>query len=80
MKHLLAVVLCVLLPVSALAESAGYKVAFDGGSIPQKAGTSMFLYIEANQIRLAQKSEVVATMALPRLATDKMSTGESGLL
>jgi hypothetical protein len=74
MKHLLAAVLCVLLPVSALAESAGYKVAFDGGSIPQKAGTSMFLYIEANQIRLAQKSEVVAT--IPASAVTEISYGQ----
>jgi hypothetical protein len=43
MKHLLAAVLCVVMPVSALVESAGHKVAFDGGSIPQKAGASMFL-------------------------------------
>jgi len=38
MKHLIAAVLCVLLPVSTLAESAGYKVIYDGGSPPVKAG------------------------------------------
>jgi hypothetical protein len=63
-KSLLAVVLCLILPVAALAESAGYKVAYDGGSVPQKAGTTMFLYIEANQIRLAQKSEVGTAIGL----------------
>jgi hypothetical protein len=56
MKSLIAGLLCLLLPISVLAESAGYKVAYDGGSVPQKAGTSMFLYIEANQIRLVEKS------------------------
>jgi hypothetical protein len=54
MKSLIAALLCLLLPISVLAESAGYKVAYDGGSVPQKAGTSMFLYIEANQIRLVE--------------------------
>jgi hypothetical protein len=62
------------LPVYALAQAAGYKVAYDGGSVPQKAGTSMFLYIEANQIRLAQKSEVLAT--IPASAVTEISYGQ----
>jgi hypothetical protein len=33
MKSLIAAILCLLLPVSALAESAGYKVIYDGGSM-----------------------------------------------
>ena len=74
MKSLIAAVLCVFLPVSALAEAAGYKVAYDGGSIPQKAGTSMYLYIETNQIRLAQKSEVLAT--IPSSAVTEISYGQ----
>jgi hypothetical protein len=73
-KFSIAVVLCLLLPVSALAEGAGYKVAYDGGSVPQKAGTSMFLYIESNQIRLAQKSEVLAT--IPAAAVTEISYGQ----
>jgi hypothetical protein len=74
MKSLIASALCLLLPVSALAEAAGYKVAYDGGSIPQKAGTSVYLYIEANQIRLAQKSEVLAT--IPASAVTEISYGQ----
>jgi hypothetical protein len=62
MKSLIAAILCLLLPVSALAESAGYKVIYDGGSIPEKAGTPVYLYIEANQVRLTQKSVVLATI------------------
>jgi hypothetical protein len=74
MKHFFAMVLCVLLPVSVFAESAGFKVAYDGGSIPQKAGTSMYLYIEANQVRLVQKSEVLAT--IPASAVTEISYGQ----
>jgi hypothetical protein len=71
---MLAMVLCLSLPVSAFAESSGYKVAYDGGSVPQKAGTSMFLYIETNQIRLVEKSEVLAT--IPAASVTEISYGQ----
>src|SRR5260370_36654528 len=74
MKFLMAVVLRLFLPASALAESAGYKVAYDGGSVPQKAGTSMYLYIDAKEIRLAQKSEVLAT--IPASSVTEISYGQ----
>ena len=74
MKLLVAAVLCALLPVSSFAESAGYKVAYDGGSIPQKPGASVYLYIEANQVRLTQKSVVLAT--IPAAAVTEISYGQ----
>jgi hypothetical protein len=74
MMRFTALALCLLMPVSVLADAAGYKVAYDGGSIPQKAGTSMFLYIETDQIRLAQKSEVLAT--IPAAAVTEISYGQ----
>src|SRR5260370_8127541 len=74
MKFLMAVVLRLFLPASALAESAGYKVAYDGGSVPQKAGTSMYLYIDAKEIRLAQKSEGLAT--IPASSVTEISYGQ----
>jgi CxxC motif-containing protein (DUF1111 family) len=75
LKHLIATVLCVLLPVSALAESAGYKVSYDGGSIPgEKAGTNVYLYIEANQIRMVQKETVLAT--IPAASVTEISYGQ----
>ena len=40
MNKLLAVVLCIVLPVTVLAGDNGYKVTYDGGSITDaKAGT-----------------------------------------
>jgi hypothetical protein len=62
MKLFLAAILCLVLPSSTIAAEAGYKVAYDGGSIPIKAGGPAFLYIGTNQIRLAQKDEVLATI------------------
>ena len=38
MKNLVVAVLCVLIPVSAFADSASYKVSYDGGSITEKTG------------------------------------------
>jgi len=61
MKPSIAAILSLLPGVPALAESAGYKVDYDGGSIPAKTGTPVYLYIEASQVRLTQKSIVLAT-------------------
>lgn len=74
MKHFLALVLCVLLPLTALGSEAGYKVAYDGGSMPVKAGTSAYLYIGTNQIRLVQKNEVLA--AIPASSVTEVSYGQ----
>lgn len=74
MKSLLALVLCILLPVSVLADSAGYKVSYDGGSINEKVGTQTYLYIESNQIRLTQKSVVLAT--IPAASVTEISYGQ----
>jgi hypothetical protein len=74
LKHFICMTLCVLLPISAFAGTAGYKVAYDGGSLPEKVGTSMSLYIEANQIRVAQKTEVLAT--IPASAVTEISYGQ----
>jgi hypothetical protein len=62
------------MPLSALAESAGYKVSYDGGSINEKVGTGVYLYIETNQIRLTQKSEVLAT--IPAGSVTEISYGQ----
>jgi hypothetical protein len=56
-------VLCVILPFTALADSAGYKVTYDGGSPTAKVGASLYLYIDSGLIRFAeQKGGVVATI------------------
>src|SRR3984957_18215542 len=75
MKKLLAVVLCLAMPLTLLAADNGYKVNYDGGSIADtKAGTSMRLIIESNQIRLVKdKTEVVT---IPASAITEISYGQ----
>jgi hypothetical protein len=65
MKCLLAVVLCIAMPVTVFASDGGYKINYDGGSVPgAKAGSDMKLYIEGNQIRLMKdKTEVAVILA-----------------
>ena len=61
MNKLLVVVLCLAIPLSVFAGDNGYKIAYDGGSIPDtKAGASMKLIIDSNQIRLIKdKAEAI---------------------
>jgi len=53
MRSLVAVLLCIAIPMMAFAGDNSYKVTYDGGSLPDaKAGTGMKLYIDAGQVRL----------------------------
>jgi CxxC motif-containing protein (DUF1111 family) len=75
MNKFVVIVLCVAIPLAALAGDNGYKVAYDGGSIPDaKAGTGMKLYIDSNQVRLVRdKGEVVT---IPASAVTEISYGQ----
>jgi hypothetical protein len=75
MKCLLAVVLCVAIPATVFAGDSGYKVAYDGGSIPDaKAGSNMKLYIEGNQVRIVKDKTDVAV--IPASAITEISYGQ----
>lgn len=74
MKAVLTAALCIFLPLTSLATEAGYKVSYDGGSVPIKAGTAAYLYIGANQIRLVQKDEALAT--IPASSITEISYGQ----
>lgn len=76
MNKMLAVLLCVLMPVTAFsATDNSYKVAYDGGSLTDiKAGNDAKLYIEAAQIRLVRdKKDVVV---IPASAVTEISYGQ----
>jgi hypothetical protein len=46
-----------------LAADSGYKVGYDGGSVPNiKSGTDLKLYIEAKQLRFVKGKEDVITI------------------
>jgi hypothetical protein len=75
MKRFLRVLLCLALPIALLAADNGYKVAYDGGSVPDiKAGTDAKLYFDSNQIRLVKdKKDVVV---IPVSAVTEISYGQ----
>lgn len=57
----LATLLAVIIPIAALGAD-GYKVTYDGGSIPEiKTGTELRLFIDSNHIRFVRKkAEIIA--------------------
>jgi CxxC motif-containing protein (DUF1111 family) len=63
------------MPLMAFASENGYKVSYDGGSIPDaKAGTGMRLVIDSNQVRLmGDKGEVIT---IPASAITEISYGQ----
>ncbi|MGA7906812.1 MAG: hypothetical protein WCA16_05330, partial [Candidatus Sulfotelmatobacter sp.] len=75
MNKLLALALCFVIPLTLFASDNGYKITYDGGSIPDtKPGTGMKLFIDANQVRLVRdKTEVVT---IPAAAVTEISYGQ----
>jgi len=75
MKKILAMFLCIIFPVSAFAGDNSYKIAYDGGSIPNiKAGTDLKLFIDGNNIRIV-KDKVEITV-IPASAVTEISYGQ----
>ena len=77
MRKLLATALCFTMPIvmSAASADSGYKVAYDGGSIPDiKAGTDLKLHIDSNQIRLTRDKTDVIT--IPAATVTEISYGQ----
>ena len=75
MKKLLTVVLCLVIPLTVFAGDNGYKVTYDGGSIPDtKAGTGMKLFIDSGQVRLVRDKADVIT--IPASAVTEISYGQ----
>lgn len=75
MKCFFALVLCIAIPATLFAGDGGYKVVYDGGSVPgTKAGSDMKVYIEQNQIRIVKdKSDVIV---IPASAITEISYGQ----
>jgi hypothetical protein len=75
MKRLLVLILCFFVSVSAFASDGGYKVMYDGGSVPGlKAGANAEVYIESNQIRLVYKG--AAPLIIPAASVTEVSYGQ----
>jgi CxxC motif-containing protein (DUF1111 family) len=75
MNKLLVIVLCIAVPLTVFAGDNGYKVTYDGGSIPDaKAGNGMKLFIESNEVRLVGDKGGVLT--IPASAITETSYGQ----
>jgi len=75
MRNLLAVLLCVTIPIMVFAGDNSYKVTYDGGSLPDiKSGTGVKLYIEANQVRLVKDKADI--MTIPAASITEISYGQ----
>ena len=75
MKQLIAILLCIIFPISAFAGDNSYRIAYDGGSVPGvKAGTDMKLFIEGSKVRITQGKTDVAL--IPAAAITEISYGQ----
>jgi CxxC motif-containing protein (DUF1111 family) len=73
MRHALAITLCVA--VASWAADNGYKVKYDGGSIPGvKAGNDLKLFIDQNQVRFVKDKQNLVT--IPASAVTEISYGQ----
>lgn len=74
-RLLLVVMLCFAVPASMWAKDAGYKVTYDGGSLPdQKPGTGMRLEMNGDHIVLFKDKTEVAN--IPASAITEISYGQ----
>ena len=75
MKTTIVLLLCALIPITAIAADTGYSVKYDGGSVSNvKAGNGVRLFIEGNQIRIAKDKADVAT--IPVSSVTEISYGQ----
>ena len=78
MRHIVLVVLCIALPLAAVAaekQQPSYKVTYDGGSLPDvKAGSPLKLYIDSTGIRLVRDKAEVAN--IPASTITEISYGQ----
>ena len=76
MRRVLVLLFCLLLPITAIAGDTGYKVIYDGGSLPEmKTGANVKLYIEGDHIRFTRDGKDLAVV--PVTAVTEISYGQN---
>ena len=74
MRVVLATVLCIAIPVATSAADSGYKIAYDGGSVPDvTVGTRLKLYMDSNKIQLVSDKTVIS---IPPSTVTEISYGQ----
>jgi hypothetical protein len=77
MKRIFALLLCIAIPSVVFAADAdsGYKVAYDGGSLPNvKVGSGLKLIVNSSTITLVKDKAEIAT--IPSSAVTEISYGQ----
>lgn len=74
MKRLIAVILSIVFPVTLIARDNAYHVTYDGGSLSEKSGAGLKMYIEANEVRLVRDKQDV--VVIPASAITEISYGQ----
>jgi hypothetical protein len=77
MRRIFALLLCIAIPVAVFAADAqnGYKVAYDGGSLPEvKAGAGLKITISSTTISFVKDKTEVAS--IPASAITEISYGQ----
>lgn len=74
-KQVLAILLSLSIPFSLLASESGYKVTYDGGSLPDlKTGTGIHLAIQPDKILFTKDGKELAS--IPASAVSEISYGQ----
>lgn len=75
MKRILAMLLCFAIPLAMVAAENGFKVSYDGGSLPNvKTGTHLRLSVDGKTVKfLNDKSEIIS---VPASAITEVSYGQ----
>lgn len=75
MKSLLAIVLCLVVPLAVFGADGSYKISYDGGSVEGlKPGNDMKLFIDGKQIRLIRDKK--EALIIPAAAVTEISYGQ----
>ena len=77
MRRVLALLLCIVIPATVFAADAetGYKVAYDGGTLPDiKTGAGLRIVINSTTISFVKDKTEVAT--IPAVAITEISYGQ----
>jgi CxxC motif-containing protein (DUF1111 family) len=75
MKYTLALLLSFLIPFSVFASETGYKVTYDGGSLPDlKAGTALHLHVEQDKVRFVENGKEI--FSIPASAITEITYGQ----
>lgn len=75
MKRMLCLFLCLIFPLSTYAAENGYKIVYDGGSLPNaKAGADMRLVMDGGNIEIQKGHDRIAL--IPASAVTEISYGQ----